>query len=92
MAKQMKGGNTEEKLAEAFHVFDRDKNGLISIDSLKRVMGNLGLTSEHKTQDKLTEEDLEELIKYADMDEDGFISYEEFVKVIMVESDPQRRR
>ena len=48
MAKQMKGGNTEEKLAEAFHVFDRDKNGLISIDNLRRVMNNLGLTSELK--------------------------------------------
>lgn len=49
-------------------VFDKDQNGLISSTELRRVMTNLG--------EKLTEEEVEDMIKEADMDGDGMINYD----------------
>jgi calmodulin len=33
--------------------------------------------------DKMTEEEAQEMINEADIDEDGFINYEEFVRMMM---------
>ena len=46
--RKMKDTDTEEELIEAFKVFDRDGNGLISAAELRHVMTNLG--------EKLTDE------------------------------------
>ena len=67
--------DSEEELIEAFKVFDRDGNGLISADELLNVMTSLG--------ENATMEEIEELIKESDYDGDGFINYEEFVKLIL---------
>ena len=50
MARKMKNTYTEEELIEAFKVFDRDGNGLISTAELRHVMTNLG--------EKLTDEEV----------------------------------
>jgi calmodulin len=42
MSRKMKDTDSEEEICEAFRVFDRDGNGLISIEELKHVMTNLG--------------------------------------------------
>jgi calmodulin len=47
----MKDTDTEEELIEAFKVFDRDGNGLISAAELRHVMTNLG--------EKLTDEEVD---------------------------------
>ena len=70
-----KDTDTEEELIEAFKVFDRDGNGLISSIELRHVMTQLG--------EKLTDDEVEEMIKEADNDGDGYINYEEFVKMMM---------
>ena len=75
MARKMKDTDTEEELIDAFKVFDRDGNGLISAAELRHVMTNLG--------EKLTDEEVDEMIKEADIDGDGHINYEEFVKMMM---------
>jgi calmodulin len=75
MAKKMKETDTEEELIEAFKVFDRDGNGKISSHELRFVMTSAG--------EDLSEEDIEEMIHDADTDKDGFIDYEEFVKLMM---------
>merc|ERR1712232_697075 len=75
MARKMKDNDTEEELVEAFKVFDRDGNGLISAAELRHVMTNLG--------EKLTDEEVDEMIKEADIDGDGHINYEEFVRMMM---------
>ena len=53
-------------------MFDRDGNGLIDRDELKLVMQELG--------EKLSEEDIDEMIEEADTNNDGFIDYEEFAR------------
>ena len=56
----MKDTDTEEELLEAFKIFDRDGNGLISSTKLRHVMTQLG--------EKLTDDEVEEMIKEADND------------------------
>ena len=70
----MKDTDSEEEIREAFRVFDSDGNGLISADDLKRVMTNLG--------EKLTDEELDEMIMNADLNRDGYVNYEEFVTLM----------
>ena len=64
-----------EKILEAFKVFDEDGNGFISAAELRHIMTNLG--------EKLTDEEVDEMIREADIDGDGQINYEEFVKMMM---------
>ena len=63
----MRESDSEDELKQAFKIFDRDKNGYISASELKYVMANLG--------EKLTDEEVEEMIREADLDGDGRISY-----------------
>lgn len=69
----MKDTDSEEEIKEAFKVFDKDGNGFISAAELRHVMTNLG--------EKLTDDEVDEMIREADVDGDGQINYEEFVKV-----------
>ena len=73
MARKMKDTDSEEEIREAFKVFDKDGNGYISAAELRHVMTNLG--------EKLTDHEVDEMIREADVDGDGQINYEEFVKV-----------
>merc|ERR1740139_1540782 len=75
MARKMKDTDTEEELIEAFKVFDRDGNGFISAAELRHVMTNLG--------EKLTDEEVDEMIREADVDGDGQINYEEFTTLTL---------
>ncbi|CAG8739483.1 22704_t:CDS:2, partial [Dentiscutata erythropus] len=74
MNRKMKDTDAEEELKEAFKVFDKDSNGLISAAELKSVMSSIG--------EKLTDEEIDEMIHEADVDGDGQINYEEFVKMM----------
>jgi len=65
---------TEEEYRQAFKVFDKDGDGLISAEELKHGMAKLG--------DKLTDKEVKELIREADMDNDGHLNYEEFRKLM----------
>jgi calmodulin len=51
-------------------VFDADGNGSIDRDELRKVMSSLN--------ESLTEEELDAMIKEADINGDGEISFEEF--------------
>ncbi|SPP89695.1 calmodulin-related protein 97A-like [Drosophila guanche] len=74
MSKQMRETDTEEEMREAFKIFDRDLDGFISPAELRFVMINLG--------EKVTDEEIDEMIREADFDGDGLINYEEFVWMI----------
>ncbi|KAE8698277.1 Calmodulin-like protein 11 [Hibiscus syriacus] len=74
MAKKMQESDAEEELKEAFKVFDKDLNGYISASELRNVMMKLG--------EKLSDEEVEQMIREADLDGDGQVNYDEFVKMM----------
>lgn len=65
MARKMKDTDSEEEIREAFKVFDRDSNGFISAAELRHVMTSIG--------EKLTDDEVDEMIREADQDGDGRI-------------------
>ena len=64
----MKDYDGEMEIQEIFRVFDKDGNGFISAAELRLVMSNLG--------EKLTDEEVDEMIRKADIDGDGQVNYE----------------
>lgn len=77
MSRKVKEADKEQELREAFRVFDRNGDGFISAPELRHVMTNLG--------EKLTDEEVEDMIKEADLDGDGLVNYEgnEYVTRLM---------
>lgn len=68
---------TEERLMEyreAFKLFDKDGNGTIDVEELGIVMRSLGQNP--------TDEELEAIIKDADIDGDGTIDFDEFIEMM----------
>ncbi|XP_062557052.1 calmodulin-A-like [Armigeres subalbatus] len=74
MSVRLRDFNSEEELMEAFRIFDRDGNGLISAEELRAALHSFG--------EQLSDEEIEELLREADVNSDGQIDYEEFVKMI----------
>ena len=75
--------NDEEYMAqvkEAFKIMDIDQNGYIDPSELKEVMTRFGQT--------LTDLEVEDMIREADMDGDGRVDYDEF-KYLMMNSRDQ---
>ena len=65
----------EEEVLKAFKVFDKDGNGLININELKDIMLNMG--------NNWSENEINEMLAEADIDMDGYINYEDFVRTMM---------
>ena len=63
----------EDKLNEAFKVFDPDENGLITVENIKKLL-NL---------EENDNEILNEFIKENDKDGNGKIDYREFIKMMV---------
>ncbi|OWF37074.1 Calmodulin [Mizuhopecten yessoensis] len=74
MARKMKNTESNEEIREAFRVFDKDGNGCISAVELRHVMTSLG--------EKLTDTEVDDMIREADIDGDGQVNYEEFVTMM----------
>ena len=68
MARKTKEANSEDEMKEAFRVFDKDGNGFISAAELRQVMISL--------DEKLTDQEIDEMIKAADIDGDDHVSYD----------------
>ncbi|CAJ1944618.1 unnamed protein product [Sphenostylis stenocarpa] len=67
----------EVNLKQAFDVFDKDNDGLISVEELALVLNSLGLREGRKI------EECEEMIKKVDMDGDGMVNFSEFKRMMM---------
>merc|ERR1719379_1938607 len=74
MASKLQDTDSVEEMREAFMVFDRDKSGAVSASELKHVMCNLG--------EQVTNEEVEDMIREADADGDGELSFEDFLQFI----------
>uniref|UniRef100_A0A9J7X7S7 Calmodulin n=1 Tax=Cyprinus carpio carpio TaxID=630221 RepID=A0A9J7X7S7_CYPCA len=67
---------------EAFSLFDKDGDGTITTKELGTVMRSLGQNpTEAELQDMINEE-VDEMIREADIDGDGQVNYEEFVQMM----------
>ncbi|KAL9704301.1 hypothetical protein quinque_007819 [Culex quinquefasciatus] len=57
-----------------FYVFDKNEDGFLTVEELSMVMKNFG--------ERLSDEELADLLEEADVDKDGRINYEEFVTML----------
>eukprot|EP01084_Bolivina_argentea_P013711 25707_1 len=74
MTQKMSEKDSEEDILKAFKLFDDDETGKISFRNLKRVAKELG--------ENMCDEELQEMIDEADMDGDGEICEEEFLRIM----------
>ena len=63
-----------QSLKEAFKIFDKNRNGYIEAKELKQVTTTLG--------SQLTDEEFEDFWREADINNDGKLDYEEFIKIM----------
>jgi len=74
LLQKMQEKDTKEDAMRAFRQFDLDHQGRISCANLQVVARELGET--------MTDEEIEEMISAADLDKDGFINEEEFLRIV----------
>ncbi|XP_003388306.1 PREDICTED: caltractin [Amphimedon queenslandica] len=74
MTSKMSEKDSKEEILKAFRLFDDDETGKISFNNLKRVAKELG--------EKLTDEELQEMIDEADKDGDGEVNEMEFLRIM----------
>lgn len=65
-------------LKDLFNQFDTSKNGLILVDDFKTINDLVG--------ERYTEQEIREMVEFADKDKDGFINWEEFQAVVLKEA------
>ncbi|EFC43878.1 predicted protein [Naegleria gruberi] len=75
MQKKMTDNDSEDEIKEAFKVFDRDNDGIISAAELRHILTSMG--------EKFNEEEAEDFIREADTNGDGQIKYEDFCRLMM---------
>mmetsp|Transcript_82484 Transcript_82484/g.260385 ORF Transcript_82484/g.260385 Transcript_82484/m.260385 type:complete len:154 (+) Transcript_82484:108-569(+) len=76
VATKLQENDSIEEMREAFTVFDRDKSGSVTANELKHVMNSLG--------EQVTNEEVEAMVKEADADGDGQLSFEDFLQFIQL--------
>ena len=67
--------DSEEDMRAAFESIDVDKSGFISREELRKFLDNLAL-------EKLTESEVDEVMRAGDTDGDQKINFEEFCKMM----------
>merc|ERR1712043_138755 len=74
MVKKMQETDTENEIREAYRVFDKERTGVISVAEMRLILSNL--------PEKLSADEIEEMLSTADRDGNGSFSYEEFRMMI----------
>ena len=74
MEKKNKENDTEIEIINTFQIFAAENNGLIPNEELFHIIRTFGET--------LSDKEIEEIISEADVDGDGYINYEEFVRMM----------
>jgi len=68
MARKFVEHDLQADVRQAFRMFDKDGSGTVNAQELRHVMMNLG--------EKLSEDEVDEMMREADVDGDGEINYE----------------
>ncbi|XP_037928040.1 calmodulin-beta-like [Teleopsis dalmanni] len=74
MARNMKEPDKEEDICKAFRVFDKDGTGFVTLAELKHIMTNFG--------ENLTNDEIEELIREAQITNTELIDYKKLVAMM----------
>jgi len=74
MSQKILNRDPKDEILKAFRLFDDDETGKISFKNLKRVAKELG--------ERMTDEELQEMIDEADRDGDGEVNEEEFLRIM----------
>ena len=75
MEQKNKENDPEIEIINTFQIFAAENNGLIPNEELFHIIRTFGET--------LTDKEIEEIISEADVDGDGYINYEEFVRMMI---------
>ena len=76
MSTKLKDAQTEEELLEAFKVFDTKNKQKFGESELKEICFRLKC--------EFSPEEIKEMISVADINGDGFIEFEEFVRIMLM--------
>ena len=79
MARKMRDYDNEDEYIEAFRIFDKNNDDLISKEEMKEAMTIIG---QFVWGESPTDEDIAYMIKEADTDGDEFLHYSDFIKKI----------
>lgn len=74
MTKRVNDRDSKANISKIFYLFDDERTGFISVKNLRRIADELG--------ENVSNEELEELIRRADLDQDGLVSEEEFYTIL----------
>ncbi|XP_017079814.1 calmodulin [Drosophila eugracilis] len=74
MSKRYENMTKEDEIIAAFRVFDQEGTGVISESEFRHIMKNMG--------EQMTDEEVEEIIRDADSDNEGNIDYVRFVNMM----------
>lgn len=67
-------GLSKDEIRQAFREFDLDRNGYVGAAEIAHVLSSMG--------EKVTDDEIDEMILMADTDGDGQVSFEEFYKLM----------
>ncbi|VDH98385.1 Hypothetical predicted protein [Mytilus galloprovincialis] len=70
----MKSVDLADEVRDAFRLFDKNGDGYVTASELKTILSNNG--------EKISDEELDAMVKDADVDGDGKINYQEFVSIL----------
>ena len=73
---------TNEDIRKAFRFFDKKSNGFVSAEEMRHILTEVG--------DCFTDEEMQEFLKYAMVDEDGQVNYEDFIARMMPKTEEKR--
>lgn len=74
LTKRVNDKDTRANINKIFALFDDERTGFISAKNLKRIAAELG--------ENIPDDEINELIRRADLDQDGLVSEEEFYVIV----------
>lgn len=76
IADRLKSSGNKQELLEAFKLIDKDGLGALPVYQFRYMMSNSG--------EDIEEEEIDEMIKEADVDGDGTINFDEFIRMMSI--------
>merc|ERR1712087_564533 len=75
-----------EEFNDAFKLFDKDGDGVITVDEIYDVFKALNFTEEKGTDHKFTKDDIKKMVTAVDVDGNGTIDLDEFIALLRSQS------